>query len=57
MCAPLLVSLDGRYLITAGDDTVVKVWKTGNGKQVNKLKGHKECIFSLAISPDGKASS
>ena len=50
----LAVTLDGKYLITAGDDTVIKVWETGNGKQVAKLEGHEECIFSLAISRDEK---
>ncbi len=50
----LVVTPDGKHLISAGDDTVIKVWNTANGKPVTRLEGHKECVFSLAISPDGK---
>ena len=50
----LVVTPDGKHLISAGDDAVIKVWQTCNGKPVAKLEGHEECIFSLAISPDGK---
>ncbi|MBT4665978.1 MAG: hypothetical protein HOB63_05645, partial [Opitutae bacterium] len=49
----LVVTADGKYLISAGDDAVIKVWKTSDGKQVTELNGHEECIFSLALSPDG----
>jgi WD40 repeat protein len=48
------VTADGKYLISAGDDAVIKVWQTRNGKLATKLEGHQECIFSLAVSPDGK---
>ena len=50
----LVVTPDGKFLISAGDDAVVKAWKTSDGKLVAEMKGHEECIFSLAISPDGK---
>jgi len=50
----LVVTPDGKHLISAGDDAVIKVWQTGNGQPVAMLEGHEECIFSLAISPDGK---
>ena len=50
----LVVTADGKYLISAGDDAVIKVWKASDGKQVATLEGHEECIFCLAISPDGK---
>ena len=50
----LVVTPDGKHLISAGDDAVIKVWNTANGKPVTELEGHTECIFSLAISPDGK---
>ena len=52
----LVVTADGKHLISAGDDAVIKVWKTSDGKQVTKLKGHEECIFSLALSPGWQAS-
>ena len=50
----LVVTPDGKYLISAGDDAIIKVWNPVNGEPVAQLKGHKECIFSLAVSPDGK---
>ena len=50
----LVVTPDGKYLISAGDDAIIKVWNTANGKPITRLEGHTECIFSLAISPDGK---
>ena len=50
----LAVTPDGKYLISAGDDTVIKLWHTDSGKAVTSLEGHRDCIFSLAISPDGK---
>ena len=50
----LVVTNDGKHLITAGDDAVIKVWETSKGRPVAQLVGHEECIFSLALSPDGK---
>ena len=50
----LVVTSDGKHLISAGDDAVIKVWETSKGRPVAQLVGHEECIFSLALSPDGK---
>jgi len=50
----LVVTPDGKYLLSAGDDAIIKVWNPANGKPLTQLAGHTECIFSLAISPDGK---
>ena len=50
----LTLTGDGRQLVSAGDDGVVKIWSATNGKSVARLEGHEECIFSLAISPNGK---
>ena len=50
----LALTPDGKYLISAGDDTVIKVWQAANGKPVAKLEGHTECIFSLAVARDGR---
>ena len=50
----LLVTPNGEHLITAGDDTIIKVFNSTNGEPVTTLNGHQESVFSLAISPDGK---
>lgn len=51
----LAVTLDGKHLLSAGDDMVVRMWDAGTGKLVREFAGHKECIFSLACHPDGKS--
>ena len=50
----LAVTPGGRYLVSAGDDAIVKVWNAADGQPVARLEGHRECIFALAISPDGQ---
>lgn len=50
----LAVTRDGRHLVSAGDDSVVKVWNSADGSAVTTLEGHRECVFSLALSPDGQ---
>ncbi len=51
----LAVTLDGRHLLSAGDDTIVRLWDTTTGKLVREFPGHRECVFSLACHPDGKS--
>ena len=50
----VITTSDGKHLISAGDDGVIKVWDATNGNLVTTMKGHQECVFSLTISPDGK---
>lgn len=50
----LAVTLDGKHLLSAGDDAVVRQWDAASGKLVREFPGHKECVFSLALHPDGK---
>jgi WD40 repeat protein len=50
---------DGRYLITAGADKVVRVWDWRAGKTIRIIRGqagfgNDGVIDSLALSPDGK---
>lgn len=49
----LVIAGNGRFLLSAGDDAVIKVWDTKSGKPVAQLPGHRECVFSLAVHPDG----
>ena len=47
------VSPDGKLVVTAGDDRIVRVWSADTGKPMRELPGHKGCIFSLAFHPSG----
>jgi len=48
---------DGRYLVSAGEDKVVRVWDLKTGKTVRTLRGqigagHEGKIYAMALSPD-----
>ena len=51
----LAVSPDGKYIISgAGVDGSVKVWNSKTGELIQTLKGHKDTIWTINITPDGK---
>jgi WD40 repeat protein len=41
-------------LLTASDDTTVKVWDLGTGEVVRTLRGHEGYVYSADWSPDGR---
>ncbi len=48
---------DGRYLVSAGNDKIVRVWDLKTGKTVRTLRGqigagHEGKIYAMALSPD-----
>ncbi|MDM8553452.1 WD40 repeat domain-containing protein [Desulfococcaceae bacterium HSG7] len=50
---------DGRYLISAGNDKLIRVWDTKTGKTVRTLRGQigaggEGKIYAMALSPDGQ---
>lgn len=46
-------SADGKYLVTAGDDTQVRVWNAATGVEVRVLHGHLAPVWSAQFSRDG----
>ena len=48
-------SSDGQYIVTGGDDTVVKVWDVHRGGHLlNRLQYHTSRIKALAVSSNGQ---
>jgi WD40 repeat protein/tRNA A-37 threonylcarbamoyl transferase component Bud32 len=50
----LSVSLtpDGRYAVSGGKGTTIRLWDFETGQCLHILEGHKEEIFTVAITPD-----
>jgi len=53
VCA-VAVSPDGRFLVTGGEDNLVKLWDIASGKEMRSFVGHENWVLSVAFSPDGK---
>lgn len=47
-------SPDGERLATRGGTSVIQIWDLANGRELMKLKGHRESVHDLAFSPDGR---
>ena len=47
-------SPDGKFLATASDDNVVRLWQVTNGNLVATLRGHTDRVWQVAFSPDGQ---
>jgi len=50
---------DGRYLVSASDDKLIRVWDLETGKTVRTLRGQigagsEGKIYAMALSPDGR---
>ncbi|HLP87192.1 MAG TPA: serine/threonine-protein kinase [Nostocaceae cyanobacterium] len=50
----IVLSPDGKTLVSGGDDKRIKVWDLTTGKVIHRLTGHTDAVHDLAISPDGK---
>ncbi|HKS16541.1 MAG TPA: hypothetical protein VJU16_04460, partial [Planctomycetota bacterium] len=42
---------DGSRLITAGYDHTVRTWDASTGQSLSVLKGHKDAVYSVALTP------
>lgn len=54
----VVFSPDGQRLYAAGGDTgiegEIRAWNSADAALVRAIRGHKDAIYSLAVSPDGK---
>ncbi|HEU4407406.1 MAG TPA: NACHT domain-containing protein [Polyangiaceae bacterium] len=49
------ISPDGRWLLSAGVDTTLRVWNVASGECVGVLRGHEGGVRACAFSPDGRS--
>jgi len=47
-------SIDGKYIITAGSDKMIKLWQVNNGLMVRTFKGHMGSVYDIKLSKDAK---
>jgi WD40 repeat protein len=50
----LAFSQDGKWLLSAHDQTTLLLWNTATGKEVRSFSGHEGIIHSAVFAPDGK---
>jgi WD40 repeat protein len=49
----LRIHKDGRWLATAGDDHIVRIWSMADGSRLHRLANHTDWVRSVDYSPDG----
>jgi len=47
-------SPDGRFVLTGGRDSTVRLWDAASGDEVRAFSGHTSPVTSVAFSPDGR---
>jgi WD40 repeat protein len=50
----LALSPDGTLLASCGNDNLVKLWSTAEGKLVRELPGHASHVYNVAFHPSGQ---
>ena len=55
----LVFTPDGRYVVSAGEDKVIRVWDRRTGTTVRSIRGQTTegqdgKVFAIALSPDGR---
>ncbi len=49
----VVLSADGRRMLTAGKDGSVRLWDPGSGTELCRCQGHRNKVTSVSFSPDG----
>ena len=47
-------SPDGKCIVSAHDDTTIKIWETTNGNELMTLSGHEAAVWSVVYGRDSK---
>lgn len=50
----LKLTTDNRFLVTAGEDSQIRVWELNTGQEIFSLTDHQGMIFSLSVSKDNR---
>jgi WD40 repeat protein len=50
----LLVTPDGKVLISSGDDNTINFWDLSNGRCFRTIKAHTGGVRCISLSPDGR---
>jgi WD40 repeat protein len=53
----IAITPDGRKVVSASNDTTVRVWDVASGACLYRLDGHKSFVCSLSLAPDGSLAA
>src|SRR5207247_276573 len=45
-------SRDSKYLVSGGDDRMVRLWDVDKGEEIKAFAGHSHFVWSVAFAPD-----
>ncbi len=47
-------SVDGKRILSAGTDNIIRLWDTETGNELCQFHGHSQEIYSVAFSSDAR---
>lgn len=48
------ITQDGKYILSGGQDTTIRLWDIMEEKELHKFVGHEGPVYGLVMMPDGK---